>query len=244
MSNKSTRAAANMEEIVQKSEKRLVEILAKMKEELQASMESIKMEISELKTQVSATEHTVAVHDDEIKALHQEIADLTDSKKVLERQVILKDIHDRKPNLLFYGIAEEPREDTEATLRDFLVNTLNFSGSRADDIYFKTVHRLPKSEYQSKHKPAAPPSIIAAFVRMRDREDVFDAKKLLKDTAYSIQTDLPGLMKKRRAILARQAWTIRQEEKPLWARVRVVGIDVVLETRDPSIPSSPWTRRT
>ena len=48
--------------------------------------------------------------------------------------------------------------------------------------------------------------------------------------------------KKRRAILSRQAANLRKDSG-LWTRVRVVSTEIVLETRDPKTPGSPWTRQ-
>ena len=76
---------------------------------------------------------------------------------------------------------------------------------------------------------------------MPDREAVYDARNLLRNTGISIKTDLPPFLKKKRAILSRQAANLRKDTG-VWTRVRVVSTEVVLETRDPKTPGSPWTR--
>lgn len=240
-STRSTRALASTEELIQNAEKRLAALIKNCQTELQTSIDSFKTELCELRKNVEVVDHVVLKHDEELISLRKELAEVKKAKAELEKQVILKDIHDCKTNLLFYGIPEKPQENTERVLRNYFVETLQFSEDHVDNVYFKTVHRLPKSEYQRKNKPAAPPSIIATFILMVDLDAVYGALKLLKDTTGSIQTDLPALMKKRRAILGRQAVTIREQEK-LWTRVRIVGTEVILETRDPNIPSSSWRK--
>jgi DNA gyrase/topoisomerase IV subunit A len=232
----------NIEDLIQGSENRLADLISSMKVDIQTAMESIKLEMKDLKSQANATEHMVATQANEIQTLRTELVEFKSTFKLFENRVILKDIHDRKTNLLFYGIPEGPQENAEDTLRSYFVNTLKVNPNRVDDIYFKNVHRLPKSEYQRQHKPTAPPCIIATFLQMKDRDMIFNAKRILKGTEQTIQTDLPALMKKRRAILSREAYTIRVQEK-IWTRVRVVGTEVVLETRNPEIPLSPWAKR-
>ncbi len=241
----STRASniVTMEEIVKASEKRLTELLLSMKTDLHSAIENVKIEITALKTEVKAIEHDVATHHDETDQLRAELAHIQASYSQLERQCIMKDIHDRRPNLLFYGIAELPKENTEEILREVFIDKMKFTKTKVDSIRMKVAHRLPKSEWQTKNKPDAPRPIIATFLGMNDREDIFEARKQLKGTGISVQTDIPGLMKKRRAILSRQANTIRDKEN-LWTRVRVVGTDVVLEAKEPHNKLAQWYKYT
>jgi len=232
-----------MEDIVQASEKRLTDLIGNMKDEIQLSIATLKSDISEVKGHMMDIEGNVSMQAEELERLRSEVTDMKTRHDFLEKQFLLKDIHDRKTNLLFYGIAETPQENTEAVLRNFFVNTLKFETRRVADIYFKVVHRLPVSEYQKKNKANAQKSIIATFHYMPDREAIYEARKLLRGKGFSIQTDLPGMLKKRRAILSRQAAEIREEEK-LWTRVRVVSSEVVLESKDPKDRSSTWSRHT
>ncbi|XP_046346502.1 NXPE family member 3-like [Haliotis rufescens] len=137
---------------------------------------------------------------------------------------------------------ETVRNTRASSTMEEVVQASEKSNQRVNDIFFKIAHRLRKSECQCENKPSAPRSIVASFLYLPDREAVFQARKLLKGTGISIQTDLPGLMKKQRAILSRQANignNIREREN-LWTRVRVLGTEVILETKDPHSPFSAW----
>jgi uncharacterized protein (DUF111 family) len=202
----------------------------------------MKAELAEIKTNVTRVEDRIETGEEEVATLRAEVDELRDTCDKLNKQLTLKDIHDRKSNLQFYGIPERGNEDTEKVLRRFFTDTLKLTETRAAEIRFKTVHRLPLSEYQKQNNPNAQRSIMANFIYMGDREEVYNARKQARGTGKSIQTDLPPMLKKCRAILGRQANTI-QKEQNIWTRVRVdmVNVKVVIETRDPSVPNSKWT---
>jgi hypothetical protein len=231
------------EEIVQASEKRLTDLILEMKSSLILSIEQIKTDITNINEKVSVVEEKILGHDFKFDSVKLQVEAMQNKIHSLERQITLKEIHDRKSNLQFYGILEGKDENVENTLKTFFIETLKLTPSRVDQIYFKTVHRMPLSEYQKKNKPDAPRSIMASFLSMEDRDEIYTERKHTFTTGKSIQTDIPPLLKKRRAVLGRQATLIRRDQK-LWARVRLdmADLKMVLETRDPSIPSSPWSK--
>lgn len=116
-----------MEEIILASEQRIANRMDNMKIELQSSIKSIKLDITAVKSHVDNLESHVSIHDTEIQKLKDELTKTQNEKQSLENQVLLKDIHDRKPNLLFYGVKETQEENTERVLRAFMINNLNFS---------------------------------------------------------------------------------------------------------------------
>ena len=112
--------------------------------------------------------------------------------------------HGRRLNIIWNGRKEEKQEvttpfggkrqfeDTEALFRDFLVQSLNFDEAFAKSVILRDCHRLPKSK---KAKATDSPPIIAAFVCQKQRNDVLAAAKNLRDTDFSIKSDLPKKIK-------------------------------------------------
>ncbi len=158
----------------------------------------------------------------------------------MRREAITKDMHDRKPNLLFNGVAEERNENTEVTLRNFMKTTLKLTDEVVDNIKFKTVHRLRRPRYvETEVNDTRPPTIIGAFVTMSDRDTCFNARSALYGTNGNIQTDLPIGMKRIRAHLNKTAYELRTRTG-VYTRVRPKGIDLVLETKRPEEPNTAW----
>ena len=122
--------------------------------------------------------------------------------KELNEKLLLLEKHDRKYNLLFYGIPEERGEDLFEKMRQLFLDVLDISASRVDGMFFMNGHRLP-SEPASGPRP-----VLIKFCSFEDREIV-----LSKAYRRRILTDLPVVMKRERGRLAKQAYKIRQDEK-------------------------------
>ena len=213
--------------------------------QINKTLSGIKQEIVEISKRVDDVESMAAIHEGEVKDLRSEVdtlkIKLSEQAKDFEKNLLWKEMHDRKTNLLFYGIQEVPNENSERVVRTLLSNELHFSDSSVENIYFKAVHRLPRKPFPGDPTPNAPAPIIASFLSISDRDMVLNASRFLKGKRMSIRTDLPAKLKKQRAILYRKSREIFQSEK-VQTRVRQTGIDHVLETR--ANTSSPWVKRT
>ncbi|MCW4343356.1 MAG: hypothetical protein N0E48_08350, partial [Candidatus Thiodiazotropha endolucinida] len=104
-------------------------------------------------------------------------------------------------NLVFYGLAEAPKGDTENCehkLRDFLRNELDFDDQETvNNIVFDRVHRLGRPR---RDQDANPRPIVARFERYRDRELIREAGKRLNDknNGYNIREQFPQEIEIRR----------------------------------------------
>lgn len=163
------------------------------------------------------------------QALDKKIAELDNKLKLLEK-------HDRKYNLLFYGIAEpeeEEEEDPIEKLRDLFVNDLNIDMALVNRMQFIHGHRVPS-------KGKGPRPIILRFLRYQDRELVLNNAKLLAGSKRRILVDLPNSMKIERDRLAKEAYHIRKREN-MQTRIKDKGLDIYLEVRKTS--SDKWEKR-
>ena len=154
----------------------------------------------------------------------------------LENQLIKLEIHARKRNLLFYGVQVDQsleKEDTEAVIRTLLHKSVKLDQTIVESMSFINVHRLgqPKSRLSVTTGPPSsppPPAIIVVFMHQSDWDLVLYSAKNLQGTRITIGTDLPVKLKKKRDLLASEAYKIRKE-KHMKTRIRVVDADVILE---------------
>ena len=154
--------------------------------------------------------------------------------KELNEKLLLLEKHDRKYNLLFYGIPEERGEYLFEKMRQLFLDVLDISVSRADGMFFMNGHRLP-SEPASGPRP-----VLIKFCSFEDREIVLSNTYKLAGIRRRILTDLPVVMKRERGRLAKQAYKIRQDEK-LQTRIKEKGLSVWLEVRKDGTDN--WVKR-
>ena len=160
----------------------------------------------------------------------------------LENKIILMEIHSRKSNLLFYGLQQKEGENVYEVLQGAFAS-LGFDDSAT--IAIANAHRLPRREDGARAARQAagqaPLPIIARFSFMRDRNRILAAyedqqRKRTKDSVHAqmrvtVRTDLPPVMKARRAVLAKEAYKLRKE-KGLSTKIFVSGINVHLQWKE------------
>ena len=134
--------------------------------------------------------------------------------KELNEKLLLLEKHDRKYNLLFYGIPVERGEDLFGKKRQVFLEVLD---SRLDGMYFVNGHRL-FSDPALGPRPA-----LIQFGSYEDREIVLSNAYKLARTRKRIPTDLPVVMKRGR--LAKDAYKIRQDER-MQTRIKEKGLFV------------------
>lgn len=173
-----------------------------------------------------------------IKVTHTEgieKAKLDLNKKIseLNSKLLLLEKHDRKYNLLFYGIQEEPGEDVIDKLKTMFINDLEIDEDRVESMYFAHGHRLPS-------RGQGPKPIILRFISFEDRELVLSNARKLAGSRRRILVDLPEPMKIERNRLAKRAYDFRKKDQ-LQTRIRDKGLEVFIETRKLSTDS--WVKR-
>jgi len=90
-------------------------------------------------------------------------------------------------NLIVGGItdsADERNEDTENSVRKFLVEKLKIAEERAKNIQFEKVQRISRAGFR-------PRGIIGCFSDMRDKDNVKSCRGHLKDTGYYMHDQYP-----------------------------------------------------
>ena len=109
----------------------------------------------------------------------------TDILKALAYKCIDQEARSRRNNLIFWGIAENLREDCFILIRDFIQNQLDIDPDR---IYLSRAHRLgvQKSNPRGQRRP-----IIVNFCDFRGTEVIISRTYMSRKTPFSIYYDLP-----------------------------------------------------
>ncbi|VDI25118.1 Hypothetical predicted protein [Mytilus galloprovincialis] len=154
----------------------------------------------------------------------------TDLKNLKEKQVLLEK-HDRKYNILVYGMPEKRDENIWKVIDDLMMNYLKMEKAKAESFPFANAHRIPARQNSGEKKRPNP--IIIRFIHYADKELFLSLGSLLAGKNIRMVDDLPPCMKEARNELAKIAYKIRSEEK-LKTRIRHLGVTVILETRTSS----------
>ena len=148
--------------------------------------------------------------------------------KQLRKQQVLLEKHDRKYNVLVYGLVENQNENLNDRLYQFMVDDLGIDKTKADSIPIANSHRIPARTFPDR--PKQPNPIIIRFIHYSDKQFFMSRASKLAGKKVVLLDDLPVCMKEARGELAKEAYKIRKEEK-LKTRIRADGVHVILETR-------------
>ena len=192
-------------------EERLLEAIVKSKSELKTEIEGVREEVKmarkDFQRELQELHERVEKDLDEVKsALQTEIAELRAEAERVE-------YHQRKYNLLFYGVKTKKGEEEKALIA-MLKDKLNIDLGKED---FVNVHAVGEK------------GIIARFQRWEDRQQVLSSTKKLQGTEIGVRTDLPARLQAKRAHLLSRRKDLKKEGKI----VRVVerNRDVLLQVK-------------
>ncbi|XP_067024762.1 uncharacterized protein [Acropora muricata] len=144
-----------------------------------AKVSALTMKVETLEVTTRNAMKSIEELDRGLAFLNNEVEELKKLEKdctALRQEVLYMGVYQRRENLRFYGIEEDPEgaEDTRQVLIDFLQSELGIED--ASDIEFQRVHRIgPFNQQASK-----PRQIIARFLRYPDRERVMSNARILK----------------------------------------------------------------
>ena len=223
-------------------------------------LDSVKNDIAEMKSKTQELELSVAdtsaristVETDKIPGIEGRLKKM---QTEFEDKLMLHELHNRKQNLLFYGIPSQPNENVYKQAAGAFSKILEIPMEDASSIPLVNAHRLPTKKPPSdgaNHARNPPDPIIVRFVRMSDRDRVLQAFEqpphprsrntsgnASADTRITVRTDLPPPMKRERGRLASIAYQLRKT-KQMKTKIVIHGTKVMLKTRNQSEPTSNW----
>ena len=159
---------------------------------IQDKQKEIELDVKEL------TRNAVFLSDevDQIKEnQHKSVNTINSDLAALQKQLLYQNCYSRRENLNFFGIEEDPGENTEEKVRIFLTTVLELR--EVENIEFQRIHRSGGSRTRT------PRPIIARFLRYSDRERVIRQGFIkLKGTSFRVLEDFPKeIIESRRKLL-------------------------------------------
>lgn len=216
-----------------KVEKQLTNMINEVKIDvntLRTKYETSVVEVKDLRRDFNELERGVAamdvqLHELENSKLEAQKTELETQIQSLTEKTILLEKHERKYNILIYGLDDSANDDENvyAVVRQFFNKDLDIDQRKVNSIPLANAHRVPT-------RGTGPEPIIVRFLHFGDKQLVMSRGFKLAGKKIRILDDLPVVMKEKRHKLARAAYDIRKREK-LQTRIRDVGATLVLETR-------------
>ncbi|KAK3085537.1 hypothetical protein FSP39_004866 [Pinctada imbricata] len=159
-----------------------------------------------------------------------EVQTLVEKNDELSEQITDLRVRSMKYNLIFSGIQEGERENSEQVLQDFLANELDIQ----QYIDFANVHRFGR-QHRGKPRP-----LIAKFLYQRDLDMVLRNARKLRGKSYYINRQFPDEIEQAR----RSLYPIMKEFRSKGDHVKLVR-DTLYVNGEPYEPevtqSSPST---
>lgn len=219
----------------------LNDISLKLKDhpELQKSIEFNTGSISDVETKLMpALEAKMTANIKQVKAdLLVKVDDNSDKIGVQEG-------HSRRRNVIVNGMPELENETIEEVAKGFLVNDLKMNSDQVRGFLLRDIHRLPRAKNRDGTERNTHRPIIMAFLKQKDRNDVMRNAFNLKDTDYSIKSDLPRALNELRGKMLKERSQLKTNNPRIRYRVTERSYRPVLQKEDGLIPGTTrikWT---
>ena len=197
-------------------------------------------EINQLKKNVDDLTKTMNIANDDILYLSKSLSDVQTENAKAHNDILYIQHRTMRFNLLFYGVPDGGQnEDTEVVLSTFLEKEIGITEAPV-----QVTHRLwPFHENQSK-----PRTIVAHFVRLRDKARILKDAKKLAGKPFGISEQYPKEISERRKQLYPIYKQARRNNRRAFLKVDRLFIDgeeIFPDTvypRAPSHPASQYSR--
>lgn len=206
----------------------ILELLHADIKDLKASLEFSQSQILTLQQENKELTNTV-------NTLSAQITTLTNENKEMKGAILDLQCRSMRDNLIFSGIPEQPTDDPEQAIKDFMQSALKLPLDSVNNIGFHRVHRLG-AKVNTTGKPRA---IIAKFEHFKQKELVKSKAKELKGTSFSIYDQYPKEIQERRRILLPIMKSYREKGKRAILSVDKLYVDGVLY-RDRNVTTWMW----
>lgn len=160
-----------------------------------------------------------------ISIVDKRTLDLENRVSELERKLNETEFHQRKYNLLFYGLKFQPT-DCEEKVRGFIRDDLELGEDVEKSMAFQHCHPLPASGTGT--------ACIVRFVNFRDKDRIMRSLGKLKgkNCKVSVRSDLPKPQREKRKDLLLEMRNLRNEDRSLHLRIAEKGLELHLEKKN------------
>ena len=222
------------------------EIMNKLAEN-QHEIREMKDELRAVKTTVSDVEKATSNHAERLDEITQETfpqlkSEVDNKVAELQEKLLLLEIHDRKNNLLIYGVEEKENEDIKSVMLDVWHHNFAVSDEQLErGVVMTACHRLPQSRFarQDEDGKLPPRSVIVRFGYDSDRQFFGNPKNMKRGSKLRVLEDLPPVMKRERGRLASIAYKLRKDQQQM-TRIVVKKTTVSLLYKPRNRPDLDW----
>ena len=161
-----------------------------------------------------------------------------------EDKIVAQEGHSRRRNIIINGKPDVVGENIHEVVKKFLVDDLHIDEAEVEHYLFRDMHRLPKAKNKDGTERNLPRPIIIAFLRQGDRNAVMRKASELKDTEYSIKSDLPKALNSIRTKMLEERRRLKMADPGVKYRVAEISYRPVLQKEDGKIPNTErikWT---
>ena len=171
-------------------------------------------------------------------------ADLTVMVDESNEKVEFQEGHSRRRNIIINGKTEVKGENMEEVVQEFLVDDLKLDPAVVQTFLFRDMHRLPKAKNRDGTLKEGPRPIIVAFLRQKDRNAAMRNAFNLKDTAFSVKSDLPKKLNELRGKMLGERTRLKGLNPHIRYRVTERSYKPVLQKEDGLIEGTTRTKWT
>lgn len=217
-------------------EQNLTHLITEVKSDVvqvRSDLSTTQTEVEKLRTDHNELERGIGHIESQLNTLEMEKMEclkknLDDKLFALKENQLFLEKHERKYNILIYGIRQKQDENIWQVVDNFFVKDLGIQKFKAESFPLANAHRIPSRAPVVGQK--RPDAIIVRFMHYEDKQVIMQNAYKVANKKIRIVDDLPVIMKEARNDLAKAAFKIRNDEK-LQTRIKVRGIVLVLETR-------------
>ena len=146
-------------------------------DKVQTAVTAVESKTTELRKDVDQMENSLSFLNEEVQELRSKENNYKLDIKSLENKILYQEVYNRRENLRFLNLPEasdEENEDTKEIVYRFLERELKIEDVRR--IEFQRIHRIDKKSRRYTRP------VIARFLRFQDRELVFNAARVMRDS--------------------------------------------------------------
>jgi len=246
---------AELKQLILRMESSLTKRIDLLQEELTGIKELVHTNQEDINDLKESVDTNAADIDDIVKEIIPEVnKTCEDLDKKIEKELLKKDLNDRKMNLIFHGLDQQPSNETPSMLVDTLRRALEQDFLCPKDMirstYFVNIHRLTRKredqgpDLREHPRNQKPDPVLVRFGSLMDKDYILAQQRRRpfnkNRTPVMAYPDLPPTMNSERGKLLEHAKSLRQDGKA--TRIRIVGLDVLLEYRARNSRSGDWCR--
>ena len=155
-----------------------------------------------------------------------------------KEKIVTQEGHSRRRNVIINGVEELEGENTEEVATNFLKDELKIEAEDVAKFLFRDVHRLPKAKNADGTVNTKPRPIIIAFLQQKHRNATMRHAFNLKESGYSIKSDLPTKLNELRSLMLKERIRLKTVNPGVKYRVAERSYKPVFQKEDGFFPGS------